>query len=138
MNAVGCGRQQAATKAQVGHPRPTGDTGICRVRGASTVFCDVWNADHYDQRWCDRRRSAPTVEPVPDDVEREPQVAHDGADDPERAVTSFALARALWDARSNRGRARELAARARDIYFAAGQSRSSDRAMVEAWLAERR
>ena len=49
-----------------------------------------------------------------------------------RADTSFALARALWEANREHERARALAASARDAYARA--SMPSKRADVDAWL----
>jgi tetratricopeptide (TPR) repeat protein len=52
-------------------------------------------------------------------------------------VFRFALARALWESRADRARARALAAEARDYLAAAGASWKSDLAEIEAWIAER-
>ena len=48
----------------------------------------------------------------------------------------FALARALWDARGDRQRARHLAEQAREGFVVGGASREHSQA-VERWLASR-
>src|SRR5262249_18466539 len=53
----------------------------------------------------------------------------------EHAGARFALARALWDARRDRGRARALATEAEAAY--AGPRLEAKRAAVRAWLASR-
>jgi tetratricopeptide (TPR) repeat protein len=52
----------------------------------------------------------------------------------ERALTAFTLARALWETRGDRARARALAETARDIELAGGPRRAKQLAKVEAWL----
>lgn len=53
------------------------------------------------------------------------------------AEARFMLARALWAAGRNRGRAVELARQARDAYREAGTAKEQELAEVEAWLAKR-
>ena len=50
--------------------------------------------------------------------------------------TRFALARALWLTGGDRGRARKLAAQAREGYAKAGNSKKKELGEVDAWLAK--
>jgi ribosomal protein S9 len=52
------------------------------------------------------------------------------------AASRFVLARALWESRQDRERARALARQAADSYAELGASKADALAEVEAWLAE--
>jgi serine/threonine protein kinase/tetratricopeptide (TPR) repeat protein len=53
------------------------------------------------------------------------------------AETRFALAQALWETKIDRGRARKLAAQARDGFLAVGGGKKKQADLVDAWLAGR-
>ena len=63
-----------------------------------------------------------------------PRVARDALD---LGVRRFALARALWDARGDRQRARELGEQAREGLLAAGAEGQEALAAATKWLASR-
>jgi tetratricopeptide (TPR) repeat protein len=65
------------------------------------------------------------------------RLAHPG-DPTELQETRFALARALWETGSDRGRARELAAQARAGYVQASAEGQKELPTVDAWLAAHR
>ncbi len=54
-----------------------------------------------------------------------------------RGLTTFLLARLLWPRAEQRGRARTLAQEARDAYASAGSAYDTQRAEIDAWIAER-
>jgi tetratricopeptide (TPR) repeat protein len=71
-------------------------------------------------------------------LERALTIAERGPSQPdELASTRFSLARALWDGGGDRRRARVLAEQAREVFHAAGPSRSGEHDEVVQWLAAR-
>jgi tetratricopeptide (TPR) repeat protein/predicted Ser/Thr protein kinase len=62
---------------------------------------------------------------------------HSGASPTQLAGTRFVLARALWDAKIDRARARELAQQARAAYRSAGETKANELAKIDAWLRAR-
>ena len=70
-----------------------------------------------------------SVTTVPSDGDRETEVP--------RPRRRFLLARALWDARRDRRKARELASAARDDYARAGDGFKAQVDEVDRWLARR-
>ncbi len=81
-----------------------------------------------------RHRPAAAVAPL----ERALAIADDRAGDPVMtALTQFALARALWDSKRSRGRARKLAEAARAAWEKSPDRASDELAEVTEWLAAR-